>query len=128
MFSTQAAQIEALELNFIEASDKLLEEAQLECFKYWAKRFPKRRLSCIWGMGTHSYDAGRVDLFSLLDYERKQWAYWRPKYDELLAPFLAFQALLESCSSGFYEYPCISDILYNPTTKTIETGSRIIYL
>jgi hypothetical protein len=128
MFEQYATAIEKKEREYIAYVDSQLEKAQLECFKYWAERFPKRRLSIVWGMGTHSFDAGEVDLFRLLDYNREKWIFWRPKHDELLAPFLDFVELIERVGGGLYQYPCISDCLYNPITRTIEMGERIIYL
>ena len=123
-FEAKIKKIEELDAKLMYAVDEVLTEAMLECFKYWAKRFPKRRLYVIFGMGTYSYDTDAIDLNDFIDHDRRKRYGYREVYEDLFKPFIDFDDLL--WSSDMYKYPAINDFLYNPITKTIEYSGNII--
>lgn len=106
------------------AINELLQPLLFDCFRFWADRYPKRRLSCVWGMGTNSFDAGKIDLFYLLGETRGRNYRYRIQHEELLKPFIEFSRLIEEPES----FPYLADTLYNPITRTIEYGTTIIQL
>lgn len=125
-FKLQISRIKHLEAQFEEQFDQMLREAMLECFMYWAKRFPKRRLRVVFGMGGYSYDAGDFDLDQHISYDRKGYHGWHDKFEEILKPFREFEELMYS--SEYVKFPAIEDFLYSPDTGTIEYGNTIIYI
>lgn len=119
------AQMDVAKQNFENMLDIECQKVLVEVFLYWAKRFPKRRLNVVFGMGTMSWDSPGLDMYTLLDDNRKNYCVWREAHEELLKPLLDFVELFDHISANNMP-PCPYDFLYNPHTKTIEFGTRVL--
>jgi hypothetical protein len=120
------------EADLIAEIDDMLIEAGMQAFVLWAKAFPKRGLRFVSGMGTATFGAPSLDnnafLLELDDYceSNTKKTYWSNRAAAMVQPMVDFWELF--WCGDFYKYPAIPDILYNPITRTVECGDKIIYL
>ena len=121
-------QIADLETSYINQANVMLEKALIEVLRYWAANFPSRRLEHYSGMGTAGFhcESLSIDISDMIDSERKQKFIYSEKLERLFSPLIEFDELFWSLDN--YKYPAISRGLYNPVTRTIEVGQKIIQL
>jgi hypothetical protein len=124
--------INGMEAKLIETIDGILEEEGMKAFVLWAKAFPKRDLRFVSGMGTATFGCSTLDnssfLLELDDYCEKNTrkVFWNDRAAAMVQPLTDFVELF--WSFDIYKYPAINDIIYNPVTRTVECGSKIIHL
>jgi len=129
------ASLQALQSKFETEIEAVLVSEGMDAFVLWAKAFPKRHLRFVSGMGSSVFACPSLDNSSLLQlddyFERRgllstnRYSY-RKNAAAMVQPLIDFHNLF--WSSELYQYPCISDIIYNPVTRTVECGQVIIQL
>lgn len=119
-------------VELINAIDDILIEEGMNAFVLWGNAFPKRHLRFVSGMGTCTFactslDAGvYIDLDRYCDDEAERNSFFNTRSAAMLKPLTDFYDLF--WSSEHYPYPAFSDIIYNPVTRTVECGDKVIYL
>jgi len=131
-FAALALIIQNKEQDLIAEIDDMLVEAGMQAFVMWAKAFPKRYLRFVSGMGTATFGCPTLDnssfLLELDDYCERNTSkvFWSQRAATMVQPMIDFTELF--WSFDIYKYPAINDIIYNPVTRTVECGDKIIHL
>jgi len=125
-------QITALEEVHAEQVEDMLVEEGMKALVLWAKSFPKRDIRFVSGMGTACFACPSVDqscylpeVDDLCDASCKMYN-WNARAAEMVKPLADFLKLF--WGSNLHQYPCLNEIIYNPVTRTIECGDKIIQL
>ena len=131
-FAALALIIQNKEQDLIAEIDDMLVEAGMQAFVMWAKAFPKRYLRFVSGMGTATFGCPTLDnssfLLELDDYCERNTSkvFWSQRAATMVQPMIDFTEFF--WSFDIYKYPAINDIIYNPVTRTVECGDKIIHL
>ena len=131
-FAALALIIRNKEQDLIADIDELLITAGMQAFVMWANAFPKRYLRFVSGMGTATFGCPTLDssvyLLDLDDYveENTNKVFWNDRAAAMVQPLTDYMKMF--WSFDVYKYPSIPDILYNPVTRTVECGDKIIQL
>jgi hypothetical protein len=131
-FEALTLTIKNKEADLIAEIDDMLIEAGMQAFVDWANAFPKRYVRFVSGMGTATFACPSLDnscfLLELDDYCDTECSktYYSPRAAAMVQPMVDFNTLF--WSFDIYQYPAIPDILYNPITRTVECGEKIIHL
>ena len=131
-FKVMELKIKNMEQDFIADIDDMLVEAGMAAFVMWANAFPKRHLRYVSGMGTSTFACPTLDsscfLLDLDDYceDITKKSFCNARALAMVQPMVDFYNMF--WSFDIYKYPAINDILYNPVTRTVECGDKIIQL
>ena len=128
-FKVMQQKLQDMEQDLYVEIDKLLIEAGMAAFVMWAEAFPKRYLRFVSGMGTATFACPTLDnscyLLDLDDYVEDR-VLWNGRAAAMVQPLTDYMKMF--WSFDVYKYPSIPDILYNPVTRTVECGDKIIQL
>ena len=131
-FKVMELKIKNMEADLVAEIDDMLIEAGMVAFTDWANAFPKRYLRFVSGMGTATFACPTLDrscfLLDLDDYceDNTNKSYYNERAAAMVQPMVDYYNLF--WSFDMYKYPHIPDIIYNPVTRTIECGDKIIQL